>query len=154
MSDSLWPYGLQQPGFPVLHHLLEFPYYPIQKDIFLSSPWPLPAALKILSSYSRLFCPDFLPASLFAPNVMLYLLPNFEMLTVFVFLKPPLGPFFLSMFFPRRILSIAMDLSTGFMLISYKFMIPTLIFPLSFRLTYLIACLINIFLWLTQIFQT
>ena len=77
---------------------------------------------------------------------MLYLLPNFEMLTVFVFLKPPLGPFFLSMFFPRRILSIAMDLSTGFMLISYKFMIPTLIFPLSFRLTYLIACLINIFL--------
>ena len=153
MSDSLWPYGLQQPGFPVLHHLPELPYYPIQKDIFLSSPWPLPASLKVLSSYSRLFCPDFLPASLFAPNVMLYFLPNFEKLTAFVFLRPPLGPFFLSMFFPRRILSIAMNLSTGFMLISYKFMIP-LIFPLSFRLTCLIACLINIFLWLTQIFQT
>ena len=23
MSDSLWPHGLQQPSFPVLHHLLE-----------------------------------------------------------------------------------------------------------------------------------
>lgn len=88
-----------------------------------------------------LFCPGFLPASLFTPNVMLYLPPNFEKLRFFT----STGFLFFSMCFPRRIFSISMDLGTGFMLMSYKFIFPTLTFPLSFRLTYLIACLIPSF---------
>ena len=59
MSDSLWPHGLQQPGFPFLPHLLEFAQthvYWVDDAIQPSHPLspPSPPALS-LSHYQGLF---------------------------------------------------------------------------------------------------
>ena len=59
MSNSLWPHGLQPPGFPVLHHLLEFAQTHVKwvsDAIQTSHPLSLPSPPAFnLSQYQGLF---------------------------------------------------------------------------------------------------
>ena len=57
MPHSLWPHGLQQPGFPVLHHLPEFARIHVRwvSDAIQPSHPLLPSSAFNLSQHQGLF---------------------------------------------------------------------------------------------------